>query len=72
MPKRRLIVPVIFFAAVMIWSTPTPAHAYLDAGSGSVMVQLLLAGTAGIVVLAKMFWQRLCNKIKELRHKISS
>jgi len=37
---------------------PPPAHAYLDPGSGSMMVQLLLAGLAGVLVAIKLFWRR--------------
>jgi hypothetical protein len=33
--------------------------AYLDAGSGSLIVQALVAGTAGVVVAAKLYWRRL-------------
>jgi len=35
------------------------AHAYLDPGSGSMMLQLLLAGVAGVALAAKMFWRRI-------------
>ena len=35
------------------------AHAYLDPGSGSMMIQLLLAGVAGIGVALKVYWRRL-------------
>ena len=33
--------------------------AYLDPGSGSLLLQALLAGAAGIAVVAKLFGQRL-------------
>jgi hypothetical protein len=39
------------------------AHAYLDAGSGSMLVQLLLGGTAGLVVLVKLYWRRLLEMV---------
>ena len=35
--------------------------AYLDAGSGSLIVQALVAGTAGVVVAAKLYWRRLTS-----------
>jgi len=39
-----------------------PTHlAYLDAGSGSLIVQALVAGTAGVVVAAKLYWRRLTS-----------
>jgi hypothetical protein len=35
------------------------AHAYVDPGSGSMLLQLLLGGVAGAVVLVKYYWHRL-------------
>ena len=32
---------------------------YLDAGTGSMLVQLAVAGVAGAAVFAKMFWSRM-------------
>jgi hypothetical protein len=36
----------------------TPAFAYIDPGSGGMMMQLLLGGFAGVVVLLRLYWQR--------------
>jgi hypothetical protein len=36
-----------------------PAFAYLDPGTGSIMLQLLLGGTAGAVVVGKLYWHKL-------------
>lgn len=38
---------------------PTPALAYLDPGTGSVFMQILLGGLAGLAVAGKLFWQRI-------------
>ena len=38
-----------------------PAHAYLDPGSGSMVLQLLLGGVAAIGVVIKLFWHRILN-----------
>ncbi len=42
------------------WPTDlvTPAVAYLDPGTGSMIVQLLLGGIAGALVVGKLYWQR--------------
>ncbi len=37
---------------------PKSAYAYLDPGSGSMILQLLLAGLAGAFVVLKLFWHR--------------
>lgn len=46
-------------AAVVMALSATEARAYLDAGTGSMLVQLLLGGVAGLAVLAKLYWRRL-------------
>jgi hypothetical protein len=33
--------------------------AYLDAGSGSMIMQALAGGVAGIAVVGKLYWRRL-------------
>lgn len=35
------------------------AHAYLDPGTGSMLLQVLLGGLAGSGVLAKLYWHRI-------------
>jgi hypothetical protein len=46
-----LIVVVLLFA--------NPAYAYLDPGSGSMILQLILGGVAGLFVILKLYWRRL-------------
>ena len=43
-------------------SQPEDVHllvAYLDAGSGSVILQALAGGVAGFAVIGKLYWRRL-------------
>ena len=40
---------------------PTPAHAYLDPGTGSFIIQILLATVAGIGYLVRVFWNGIKN-----------
>jgi hypothetical protein len=48
----------ILAAAWLLLVTATPAYAYLDPGSGGMIVQLLLGGLAGAGVLVRLFWNR--------------
>jgi len=50
---------VLGVAAGLLVLGASPAHAYLDAGSGSMMLQLLLGGIAGLGVAARLYWQRI-------------
>ncbi len=36
-----------------------PAHAYLDPASGSLLLQLILGGVAGLALALKLFWHRI-------------
>ena len=47
---------LLFLSAVGIDS---PAYAYLDPGTGSMMIQLILGGVAGALVVGKLYWQRI-------------
>lgn len=39
--------------------TANPAHAYIDPGSGSMVIQLLVAAIAGGLFTLKVYWRRL-------------
>jgi hypothetical protein len=41
--------------------TPSPAWAYLDPGTGSIILQVLLGGVGGALVIARLYW----GQIKE-------
>lgn len=53
--KKVPILAVLYF----IWVSQVRVEAYLDPGSGSMLVQLLLGGVAGAAVIVKLGWQRL-------------
>ncbi|MFN8391133.1 MAG: hypothetical protein U0136_12655 [Bdellovibrionota bacterium] len=44
--------------------TPRTAHAYVDPGTGSMVLQLLLAGAAGVGVLWKLVWRRIVRFVR--------
>ena len=48
-------------AAVAAWivGTPSVSHAYQDPGIGAMLLQLLLGGVAGLLVILKLYWHRI-------------
>jgi hypothetical protein len=48
----------ILLSLVFVWALQARLEAYLDPGSGSMLVQLLLGGVAGAAVIIKLGWQR--------------
>lgn len=52
---------VIVVAALVAFETP--AAAYLDPGTGSMLLQALLGGVAAVGVIAKLYWRRVTAAI---------
>lgn len=53
--------------AVQLIGFSAAAHAYLDPGTGSILVQSLLAGVAGAVAVVSLYWQRVKAFLTNLR-----
>ncbi|MBI4775659.1 MAG: hypothetical protein HY788_16070 [Deltaproteobacteria bacterium] len=49
----------VSISIVLVLFAAGEAHAYLDAGSGSMLIQIILGGAAGLVVILKLFWRRI-------------
>ena len=58
MKKRSLL------SIILVAMSEAPVGAYLDPGSGSMLVQLLLGGVAGAAVALKLGWQRFRGMFK--------
>jgi hypothetical protein len=57
-----VLLAVLFFA-------PYPAHAYLDPGTGSMIVQMIIAGIAGSLVAIKVYWIKIKNFFAGVKSK---
>jgi len=44
----------------------SPAYAYLDGGTGSVIVQGLIAGIAGFLAMLKLYWEKLKTSFNKI------
>jgi hypothetical protein len=49
----------IGFAYVLLFITSEPAFAYLDPGTGSMLLQVVLGGFAALGVALKLFWHKI-------------
>jgi hypothetical protein len=54
----RSLTKVALLGSVATLFFTGPAWAYLDPGTGSMMLQLLLGGIAGAMVVGKLYWHR--------------
>lgn len=66
MKKNARIAKIILYLGVLFLLFPRPAHAYIDPGNGSYLLQI----TAGILFSALFFFKNWWGKIKGLFLKI--
>jgi hypothetical protein len=55
---------VLAAATGALWSNP--AQAYLDPTTGSILLQGLLAGIAGLTVVLRLYWSRVKTFFRRL------
>ncbi len=56
LPSFTTLLAILILACLIF---PRPAHAYLDPGTGSYILQLLIAGLLGVAFAVKMFWKNI-------------
>jgi hypothetical protein len=56
MSKKTTLVWLVLVVMLMTIMPNAYAHAYLDPGSGSLIIQLVVAGLLGLAVTARLFW----------------
>jgi hypothetical protein len=54
---NRFVIVLLSAFSFLLVSTK-PAYAYLDPGSGSIMLQILLGGMGALLVILKLYWHR--------------
>jgi hypothetical protein len=50
-------------SVMLVCISTQSAHAYLDAGTGSMILQLLLGGIAGLAIAGKLYWHKLLTLV---------
>lgn len=55
-----------YATAAIAFTISQPAYAYLDPGTGSVILQMLIAGVIGALFTIKMYWYRLKHFVTNL------
>lgn len=64
--KSRLAEPILLGAVFLAGTAVAPAWAYLDPGTGSMMLQLMLGGLAGVMVVGKLYLKRATDFIRNI------
>ena len=64
-----MINKILFFDFISLFLTISSAHAYLDPGTGSIILQGIIGAIAAIAVALKLYWHKLL-KLLGVRKKI--
>jgi len=60
---RPAFIPFLF-GFLLAFDPFLEVWAYLDPGTGSMILQLLLGGIAGVAIILKLYWQRFLSLFK--------
>ena len=55
---RRKLAFLAFLSVPILLVSASSAHAYLDPGTGSMILQIVLGGVAGLMVVGKLYWAK--------------
>ena len=55
---KRLSLLALLLIMIAVLDSFRPAYAYLDAGTASMLLQIILGGVAGALVVLKIYWHR--------------
>jgi NADH:ubiquinone oxidoreductase subunit K len=55
---------ILLLALVACLSITSPAHAYLDPGTGSMLLSAIIGVTAAVGLALKLFWYRLVGLLR--------
>lgn len=60
---------LLMFVMIFVFFTKN-AYAYLDAGSGSYIIQMLIGALMGSIITIKIYWKNISNLFKKnLKHR---
>ncbi len=57
--RKRGLTPSAAALGLFLLALPTNALAYIDPAAGSLLLQVLLGGVAGILVIGKLYYRKL-------------
>lgn len=59
MKHSKYLANSVVFALLLIHASTHEAHAYIDPGTGSYVIQLIIAGLVGVGFAIKIYWGRI-------------
>ncbi len=69
MQYKQGILPLIFGISLLHVFTISDAYAYIDPGSGSLVIQIIIGALVGVGITVKIYWYRLKGFISNINKK---
>ena len=69
MQYKQGILPLIFGISLLHVLTIFDAYAYIDPGSGSLVIQIIIGALVGAGITVKIYWYKLKEKISHINKK---
>lgn len=63
---KKILSNAFFFSALYLVVVPMPAHAYLDPGTGSYILQIAAAAIFGSLFALKVWWRQVTGFISKM------
>ena len=63
--KNNSIVSTSFSVFFLVFLIPSEAYAYIDPGSASMFIQVIIGALVGVGITMKIYWKRLKFKLEE-------
>lgn len=68
----RPTLSALALAAAVLFSYTEQAYAYLDPGTGSMLLQALIGAVAGAVVVIRLYWAKIKSFVSRFGHNRES
>jgi hypothetical protein len=66
---RGRVLRLLCWLALVSILVPGSAHAYVDPSTGSMLLQVLVAGVLGAAFTARQWWGRVATAVRQLRDR---
>ena len=66
--KRIPAVRIAIYGSLFLFFTPGVAHAYIDPGTGSYLLQLAVAGLLDAAFTISIYWRKLKSSLRNIFH----
>jgi len=63
--SKRRIVDILVFVPILSLAFASPAHAYIDPGSGSALMSIIIGAFVAVGLTIKTFWYRITSIFKK-------